>query len=316
MGSDHHDHTGHDHAHGDAHGDAHGHGHGHHVVFDSEEMADHAQTEAETLTGLLEQALDRLAAACAADGLEVRRVLDVGCGPGVAACRLAERFPDAAVVAADGSPTMLARAEVRAQQHGRAAQITTQRIDLPDGLATLGRADVLWASLVIHHVGDEATALRRVHDALEPGGLLALVEVADPVRVDVDDDGLGRPELWNRVDAAWTTWFAGMRAELPGATRSDPYPAMMAAAGFELVVDEVLAATIDAPLDAGARRFARRQVHAARTRLADQLDPADLAVLDELLDDDGEQSVMRRDDVRLRASRHLYLARRPLSSGR
>ena len=41
----------------------------------------------------------------------VRRVADIGSGPGVAACALAEWFPDATVIAIDGSSAMLERAE-------------------------------------------------------------------------------------------------------------------------------------------------------------------------------------------------------------
>src|SRR5258706_12880207 len=43
-----------------------------------------------------------------------RTVLDVGSGPGVAACTFAQMLPDATVVAADGSPELLDLARERA----------------------------------------------------------------------------------------------------------------------------------------------------------------------------------------------------------
>jgi hypothetical protein len=100
-----------------------------------------------------------------------------------------------------------------------------------------------------------------------------------------------------------------MRAELPGSVASAPYPAMLAAAGFELVHDEVLTLVLDPPLDGPARAFAARHLGNVRERLGDPTDPADLAVLERLADEHGPDSLAHRDDVGLRVTRQLYLAR-------
>jgi hypothetical protein len=166
----------------------------------------------------------------------------------------------------------------------------------------------VWAALVLHHVGDEVDVLRRLREVLEPGGLLAVLEWADPMRVMPEDVDLGRPPgLWTRLDAAWQAWFDQMRADLPGSQPSADYPAMLAEAGFDVLVDEVLTITLDAPLGEQARRFARRQLEGAQTRLSAYADEADLAALDVLLDD-GETSILHRTDARLTASRRLCVA--------
>lgn len=289
---EHHDHQ-HDHR-------QHQHGH-HHVEFDTPEMAAHAEQEGEVLAAIFSDAGTRLAELCRDRDLDVRRVLDLGCGPGVGTGVLAERFPAAEVVGADGSEAMLALAAQRFARLGLGDRVTTRRASLPDDLPTLPHADVVWASLVLHHVGDELAALRRIHDLLEPGGLLALLELDAPLRVLVPES---LPGLWDRLDAAWADWFAGMRAELPDAHVSDPYPAMIAEAGFELVVDDVLTVELTAPLDPPARQFAQRHVDRMRTGLHGHADPADLAALEPLAAD----GLMQRDDVGLRAARHLYIA--------
>jgi len=84
---------------------------------------------------------------------------------------------------------------------------------------------------------------------------------------------------------------------------------MLASAGFEVVVDEMLEIVIAAPLDAPARELAQRHLAGTRSRLAGHADQADLAALDELLDESSEDSITNRDDTTMRLSRHLYIAR-------
>jgi trans-aconitate methyltransferase len=303
--------TDHTHAHdGPAHHGHHDHGEnsGHGALFDSEAMAARLELEGEVLGGIVTDAVARLYELCERRGLQVRRVLDIGSGPGVATCALAERFGDARVVAADGSATMLEHVSSRAERLGLASRVETRLVDLPEGVGSLGRADVVWASLVIHHVGNEVDVLRRLRERLERHGLLAVVEFADPMRVVPEDVDLGRPPgLWARIDAAWQAWFEDMRAELPGSTPSADYSAMLAEAGFEVLVDEVLRTVVDPPLDDRARRFARQQLEGAQTRLVSHADPADLAALDALLDE-SDPEVLGRAGARLSAARRLYVS--------
>ena len=277
----------------------------HHHVFDSPAMAAHAEAEAVVLLGLLEEATAVLAQRCEAEGVEVRRVLDLGCGPGVGTCELAARFGAASVVAVDGSATMLQRVTTRAEQHGLAARVETRRLELSAGFDDLGRADVVWASMVLHHVGDERSALRGIRRVLEPGGLLVVVEPAGPVRVVPADVDLVRPGIWDRIDLAWAAWFADMRADLPGATTSADHATMLGEVGFEVLADEVLTLVLDAPLDPGSRAFAHQQLDRTVVQLASHADPGDLEAIGALVEGGAIP-----DDATIRASRHLYVARR------
>ena len=283
----------------------------HHVPFDTPESAAFAELEAEVLSELVTAAVAAIDALAAGRGLAVRRILDVGAGPGVGTCVLAERFPAADIVALDGSPAMLQRAAARVDRLDLAARVAVRRADLPDEVDGAGPADLVWASMVLHHLGDEAAGLRRLAGLLAPGGLLALVERAGPVRVLQPATDAARPGLWDRIDTAWDEWFTQMRAELPDATTSSEYPAMIDQAGLELLTDELVTAVVEAPLDPGARRFARRQLQHARTMLADHADADDLAALDSLTDEHVPDGILRRDDARIVAHRRLYVAAAP-----
>jgi len=145
------------------------HGH-HHVEFDSAEMAATTEEEGDALVALTAAAVAATVAQCDALGVPVRRVIDLGSGPGVGSCALATGFPRAAVVAADSAAAMLERAAVRAARLGVADRVSTVLVVLPDAIDDLPVADVVWVSMALHHVGDEADALARIHRRLAPAG--------------------------------------------------------------------------------------------------------------------------------------------------
>ena len=64
-------------------------------------------------------------------------------------------------------------------------------------------ADVIWASMSLHHIGDEAAALRLLGELLAPQGLLAIAEIAERaehLRMLPEDLDVGRPGLMDRID--------------------------------------------------------------------------------------------------------------------
>jgi len=272
-------------------------------------MAAHLELDGEILLPYVTETAARVADLCRQDGIAVRRILDIGSGPGVATCELARRFPLATVVGTDGSEELLERAAARAESAGLAGRVTTRQVDLPDGIERLGRADLIWMAMVLHHIGDEGAALRRLRGMLNPGGLLVLAEHGDPLRFLPDGAAPGRPGLTERLAAADAAWLAAMRADLPDSTPSAGYPAMLDAAGFELLVDHVAHVRLVPPLPMEARRVLLGRLRGIRERFAERLEEQDRHALDVLIDEDHPLGIMRRPDALLDASRHIYIAR-------
>src|SRR5438477_1455883 len=100
------------------------------------------------------------------------RLLDVGCGPGTLAVRLARLFDE--VVALDPDPDMLAEARRAGAERGIGTVRWVQAVaeDLPQAgpgpyrLVTFGQS---------FHWTDEQRVAEVVYDMLEPGGAMALV---------------------------------------------------------------------------------------------------------------------------------------------
>ena len=286
----------------------HSHQHDTHDV-DWAELAAASELEAEVLVAILDQTTARVADLLATDGIAVRRIIDIGPGPGVGTGALALAFPDAEVIAVDGSDAMLARVDARAARLGIADRVRTVHADLPGGLTDLDQAEIVWAGLVMHHIGDERAALAVIHRVLVPGGLVVISEFGDPMRALPDDSEGVPPGFRERLAAAAAEWIAHMREELPDATVSADYPTMLREAGFELLTDTLVTAHLDPPLVADARAVAVRDLERSRKHGGDAIDPADLAALDALLDPDNPDGIMRRPDLFLEGSRHVFIAR-------
>jgi len=288
--------------------------HDHHgrVHLDEEDwraLAADTELEGEVLLSFVTGTADWVEALRGPDATPVRRVIDIGSGPGVATCELARRFPEAQVVAVDSSPSMLDRTSQRAAEHGLDARVTTHLAELPHGLDDLGQADVIWASMSLHHVGDEVASLRALRGHLGPQGLIAIAERAEPMRVLPADLDLGRPGLVERLDLAGRAWFAHMREGLEGSVPSADLATMLASAGFEVVGSRLALEHLDAPLADDARRLALGHLRRLRHQFDEEIDVADRQALDVLTDADDPRGVMHRADVFVAASRQIMIGR-------
>ncbi|MGH3974135.1 MAG: class I SAM-dependent methyltransferase [Pseudonocardiaceae bacterium] len=272
--------------------------------FDWAAMADLLELEGEAHSPYLRQAFEEL------KHLSPRRILDIGSGPGVAACRLAAVFPQAEVTAVDGAPELLARAEERAERLG--VRLRTQVAVFPEGVADLGQADLVWSGQVVHHIGDQQGALNQLARLLEPGGVLAIVEGGLPARWLPRELGFGRPGLQARLDAVMEQRFSQMRAELPGSiTVVEDWPGMLRAAGLTEVRSKTFLVDHPAPLDKGLRQSVRRSLERHRAMLDELLDAEDMATLDRLLDPADPAGVDRRADLFLLTAKTVRFGRRP-----
>ncbi|MEU3714333.1 class I SAM-dependent methyltransferase [Streptomyces catenulae] len=315
------------------HTPAHGHGApapGHHhgdADMDWEVMGPLLESGAELHSTVFEQAAAWLGTLLAPpDGRSaapVRRILDVGSGPGVATCLLARAFPDAEVVAVDPTPALLDRTRARAAALGLADRVTTHRAELPDGLdgdaapddgghptGPVGDADLIWSSRTLHHVGDQRRAVATLARHLRPGGVLALSEGGLPQRFLPRDIGLGRPGLQARLDAVTEEWFARMRAALPGAEDTvEDWPAFLTDAGLDTPHSRSFLVDLPAPLSADGRAYVAAGLTRAVEAFGDDLAPDDLATATRLLDADDPAGLARRPDVFLLAAQTVHAAR-------
>ena len=103
-----------------------------------------------------------------------RRVVDLGCGPGNSTELLVERYPDSEVIGLDSSPDMLRKARERLPKHKFVeADITTW--------SPAPGTDLLFSNAVMQWLPDHTMVLRRLLEALAPGGVLA-VQMPDNTR--------------------------------------------------------------------------------------------------------------------------------------
>ncbi|HSX98863.1 MAG TPA: methyltransferase [Streptomyces sp.] len=286
----------------------HHHGHHEHSDIDWGELAEHLEEQAELFAPLNRRAAAWVATRQPEPGL----VVDVGSGPGVVTCLLADTFPGARVVALDGSGPLLERARARAGRLGLADRFDTLEAELPRGLDDLAYpADLLWASRSLHHLGDQRAALAAFARRLAPGGTLALVEGGLPSRFLPRDIGIGRPGLQSRLDAAEDRWFGEMRAALPGSVpETEDWPGLLTAAGLRDVTSRTFLLDLPAPVPEAARAYAVASFQRGRGILADLLDATDLATVDRLLDPDDKASLHHRTDLFVLAAHTVHLAQR------
>lgn len=101
-------------------------------------------------------------------------LLDVGCGPGTITVDLAARLAPGPVVGFDVAADVVDRAD--ALLHGDDAP-TNCRFTVDDVYAMSspdGTHDIVHAHQVLQHLTDPVAALREMHRALKPGGVLAI----------------------------------------------------------------------------------------------------------------------------------------------
>lgn len=105
---------------------------------------------------------------------DAQSVLDVGCGDGFLASRLARRIPN--VTALDVDQAVLARARERFPH----TPAIWHQGDVLNPARPLGPFDAVVSNGTLHHLGDTAKALLRLSDFVRPGGVVAVVGFVRP----------------------------------------------------------------------------------------------------------------------------------------
>ncbi|GAA1980825.1 class I SAM-dependent methyltransferase [Catenulispora subtropica] len=256
--------------------------------------ADTLDLDAEVVRSHLDQVIEWVAARTPP---QPRVIADVGAGTGTGTLALAHRFPTAELIAIDQSPVMLDRlASVAPADRVRIvpADLDATWPAAADGL------DLAWAASSLHHLREPDRLLAALHGAVNPGGLLAVVEMDGLPRFLPEDIGIGRPGLEGRCRAlaarlGWNSY--------PNWTKH------LERAGFAEVEEQDFDYNVH-PAPPAARRYALKVLGGLRHRLGGQLEQDDLDTLDLLLAPDGPASVLRRDDLVVHGSRTVWTARR------
>ncbi|MDL4820063.1 class I SAM-dependent methyltransferase [Actinomadura opuntiae] len=234
-------------------------------------------------------------------------IVDLGCGTGAGTFALLDRFPDAHVTAVDASAEHLQRLRTKACARGVQHRVRTVQADLDeDAWPDLGSPDLVWASASMHHMAHPDHALRTVHDALAPGGLFAVVELAGHPRFLPENAPKDRPGLEERVHAAADR----LQAEHMPHRGADWGP-MLTAAGFTIEGERTIAVNIEGSRTEAIGLYALRILQRIRSVIADRLSAEDLTALDRLLDPGSPHSILRRDDLTVRTERTVWAALRP-----
>jgi tRNA (cmo5U34)-methyltransferase len=106
------------------------------------------------------------------------RVVELGAGTGALAEAILDALPDARVTLVDIDAAMLDVARDRLASHADRIELRHASFDDP-----LPRAHAVVASLALHHVHDldaKRALYARIHEALEPGGLLLVADACVP----------------------------------------------------------------------------------------------------------------------------------------
>lgn len=139
--------------------------------------------------------------------------VEIGCGAGWLSEAILERFPNARVIALDGSPAMLRHAGERLAPFGSRVELRLARLEARDWLTGLGRpVRCFLSSLTLHHLDGpgKRQLFADLYAALEPGGALCLADLVEPA------------SIWSRrhMADAWTEAVRQRSLDLTGETRT------------------------------------------------------------------------------------------------
>ncbi|SFC44042.1 class I SAM-dependent methyltransferase [Streptomyces aidingensis] len=278
-----------------------GHGHGGHHEPGDRHQAEILDLDAEVLS-------EHIASITAWLPLKnrPRRIVDLGCGTGAGTFALLGRFPDAHVTAVDASAGHLQLLREKACARGAEGRVRTVQADLDsDSWPDLGRPELVWASASMHHLANPDRALRNVRGLLAPTGLFAVVELAAFPRFLPAGAPGSRPGLEERAHAATDSFHAG---HVPH--RGADWGPMLTAAGFTVEDERTITVNIEGARSEAVGRYAYASLQRIRGVAAPALGPGDLAALDELLDSNSPNCVLRRKDLAIRTERTVWAARR------
>lgn len=112
------------------------------------------------------------------------RAVELGCGQGLLSYALLHCFPQAEVLALDGSAVMRAQAAERLQAFGVRARVEPFDLHATDWWSRLQGVDCVVSSLVVHHLNgvDKRRLFATISGHLSPRGALLIADLIEPQR--------------------------------------------------------------------------------------------------------------------------------------
>lgn len=153
------------------------------------------------------------------EGFDRPRVVDLCCGPGSLAHRLATRLPNASVVGVDADPVLLGLGNAESRLNVRLEHADVTEPGWPERIGLDGPWDAVVSSTALHWLEPEALAgvYKQAAEHLRPGGVLIN---ADNLHVDPALDDLARMVRERREERAgvqhnedWKSWWNALAGD-------------------------------------------------------------------------------------------------------
>jgi tRNA (cmo5U34)-methyltransferase len=112
------------------------------------------------------------------------QAIELGCGEGFLTLTLLECFPQASVVALDGSAVMRAQTTDRTRRFGARAQVEAFELTAADWIERFPACDCVLSSLCLHHLSGDAKRrlFAQIYQQLSPRGALLIADLVAPQR--------------------------------------------------------------------------------------------------------------------------------------
>lgn len=142
------------------------------LMDEAEQVAAYAEADFDDGHALLfAEALARLPKT-----LSIKRILDLGCGPGDFSRRLARAFPDAEVIGVDGAPNMLKRAASESEGLNiRWVQALLDSFEDQEGF------DLVFSNSLLHHLHQPEQLWTSIKSMTREGGWVHISDLRRPV---------------------------------------------------------------------------------------------------------------------------------------
>jgi SAM-dependent methyltransferase len=184
-------------------------------------------------------------------------ILDLGCGPGDIALRLAHAHPHATVLAVDGSPAMVRLArEAVAATPDVAGRVQVFEARLPHAALPRETYDAIVSNSLLHHLPDPAVLWSMISRRAAPGAPVVIMDLFRPPNAEA---AMAIVDAYARDEAL--VLKRDFLASLHAAFEPDEVRAQLTAAGLEELEPQVVS---DRHLLVAGRR---RQPPGGRSRL-------------------------------------------------